>query len=359
MELDYKEFNFELKAVSDEGTFEGYASTFDGQPDLGGDIVQKGAFVETIAQGGIFKNGIRMLKNHDRNIVLGIWPDLHEDNKGLYNRGQLAIKTDEGHDVHELMKLKAINSESIGYNASDYEIIDKGESRIRLLKKIDLAEISIVTFPMNVNANITSVKSAIEECKTPRELERALKEIGLSQKAAEYIVSICKRGFPAADSTKERPFLSILQSLQQVNAEFLVKRMIWETEEKSVIGYTKYPLADEGMAWDGPAQIRKASPEDLKKICTWYDSAHADVKNSYKLPHHLVEGYKTVWRGVSAAMAAILGSRGGTDIPSGDRKGCYNHLKEHYSDFGKTAPEFKDYSDAEISEMERKGILCQ
>ncbi len=101
-------------------------------------------------------------------------------------------------------------------------------------------------------------------------------------------------------------------------------------EEKTVIPYKKFPLADEGTAWDGPAEVAAASVEDLKIMCAWYDAENADVKQSYKLPHHTASGYKTVWRAVAAAMAALLGARGGVQIPEGDRKGVYNHLSKHY-----------------------------
>ena len=114
--------------------------------------------------------------------------------------------------------------------------------------------------------------------------------------------------------------------------------------DKSVIGYKKTPLADKDMAWNGPMQIRECGDDmtKLKAISTWFDSENPDVKSSYKLPHHLAAGsHSVVWNGVKAAMGALLGARGGVDVPSGDRKGIYNHLKSHYGDFDEEAPEFK------------------
>jgi uncharacterized protein len=112
------------------------------------------------------------------------------------------------------------------------------------------------------------------------------------------------------------------------------------TSFKSVIGYHDYGAADEAAAWDGPAAM-KADVEVLKKICAWYDEANADVKSSYKLPHHDPDGLKAVWRGVAAAMAALLGARGGVQIPDVDRKAVYAHLSKHYSAWDKTPPDFK------------------
>ena len=109
-------------------------------------------------------------------------------------------------------------------------------------------------------------------------------------------------------------------------------------EDKAVIPYKKYPLADEDVDWDAGAEVKAASVEDLKKMCAWYDADNSDVKGSYKLPHHTVSGYKTVWRGCAAAMAAMMGARGGVDIPEADRQGVYNHLVKHYKDFDKEPP---------------------
>jgi HK97 family phage prohead protease len=126
-----------------------------------------------------------------------------------------------------------------------------------------------------------------------------------------------------------------------------LRKMLKDRAEalKTVIGYHDYGNADEGTEWDGPAQAQ-ACGDDLAKlrdICAWYDSENADVKSSYKLPHHQASDKKAVWRGVAAAMGALLGGRGGVDIPEADRKGVYNHLAQHYKDFDKETPEFKAY----------------
>jgi len=112
-------------------------------------------------------------------------------------------------------------------------------------------------------------------------------------------------------------------------------------ETKGVIPFKDLGVAPESEPWDGPGEKAKAEVSDLKLMCAWYDSEKPDVKGSYKLPHHKATGHKCVWRGVAAAMAAILGARGGVQIPTGDRKGIYNHLKKHYLQFDKKAPDFK------------------
>jgi len=120
-------------------------------------------------------------------------------------------------------------------------------------------------------------------------------------------------------------------------------------EEKSVIPYKSYPTEPEGTEWDGPAEIAAADVDDLKIMCAWYDSENPDVKQSYKLPHHRASDKHLIWRGVTAAMGALLGARGGVQIPENDRRGVYNHLARHYKDnFDKEPPEFKEYTDMEL-----------
>jgi HK97 family phage prohead protease len=110
---------------------------------------------------------------------------------------------------------------------------------------------------------------------------------------------------------------------------------------KSVISFKDTGIAPDTEGWDGPGETSKAEVPDLKVMCTWFNSAEPDNKGSYKLPHHKAEDHKAVWRGVAAAMAALLGARGGVDIPEEDRKGVYNHLKKHYVQFDKPVPDYK------------------
>jgi len=122
-----------------------------------------------------------------------------------------------------------------------------------------------------------------------------------------------------------------------------------DPEEKGVIPFKEYPIDDPGATWKGPEEMAAcADMMALKTICAWFDDAKPDVKGSYKLPHHRGDGFKVVWKGVSAAMGALLGARGGVNIPDADRKGVYGHLAKHYAQFSKTPPEFKEYGEADL-----------
>lgn len=121
--------------------------------------------------------------------------------------------------------------------------------------------------------------------------------------------------------------------------------------DKGVIPFKDTPTADPATAWDGPAEVRQAGVEDLKLMCAWFDSENPDIKQSYKLPHHRASDHWTVLRGVFAAMGALLGARGGVDIPDADRRGVYNHLAKHYGQYDAEPPELRSYTDEEITKI--------
>lgn len=138
----------EMKATGDRWEVAGYASTFGGEPDSYGDVVVKGAFLESIA-----KRKTKHLWQHDEPI--GKELSLVEDDHGLFGRWSI-IPTDTGKKAHQLIAEGLIDSLSIGFLPIE---TDYREDGVRLLKKVDLIEVSSVTFPANTNALITSFKS--------------------------------------------------------------------------------------------------------------------------------------------------------------------------------------------------------
>lgn len=177
--LKTHDFALETKSVGNEGEFEGYASTF-GNVDQGGDVVEPGAFIESVVKAKSDGRTIPMLWQHDQREPIGVWRDIAEDSKGLYVRGQLLVDADPlAKRAHGLLKAKALGGMSIGYAipAGGAEPDEKRRGVTRL-KKIDLREVSLVTMPMNIMARVTDVKAMIEAGKLPtiREFEEFLRE---------------------------------------------------------------------------------------------------------------------------------------------------------------------------------------
>jgi HK97 family phage prohead protease len=162
-----------------------------------------------------------MLWQHDPTQPIGVWHEISENSKGLKVRGQLAIETQIGHDAHVLMKMKALQGLSIGYTASEWE--DDSKTKIRTLKKIELWEISPVTFPANTRATITSVKTIKEAATDPRSFEKALRDAGLSKSAAEYVVSLCRSSLGEPENVEHEALGEISAMLKQLNADIMIR----------------------------------------------------------------------------------------------------------------------------------------
>lgn len=148
-------FDLDIKGLTDQGEFEGYASTF-GNIDQGGDICVQGCFAESLAKRPASK--VKMLLHHDTRRICGTWSEMVEDPRGLKVKGRLLLTTTDGRETYELMRAGALGAMSIGFRTLVDEI-DR-TSGVRKILKADLMEVSIVTFPMNERAAISSVKSS-------------------------------------------------------------------------------------------------------------------------------------------------------------------------------------------------------
>ncbi|MCB1547699.1 MAG: HK97 family phage prohead protease [Hyphomicrobiaceae bacterium] len=176
----------DLKRVSLDGDFEGYACLFH-KEDLGRDIVLPGAFRDSLAERG--PDGIKMLYQHDPGQPIGVWQRLHEDARGLFVRGRLMTELARAREVLSLMRAGAVDGLSIGFRAVRSQRDPR--SRLRRLIKVDLWEISIVTFPMQPEARIARLKSApfAHAAPTERELERWLtQDAGFTRSEARALM---------------------------------------------------------------------------------------------------------------------------------------------------------------------------
>lgn len=210
-----------LKMVADSGTFEGYASKWDGV-DSYGDTILKGAFTETLKSAAP-----KMFFNHQWDMPVGKWIDYGEDSVGLYVKGELTPGLTLASDVRAAMKHETLDGLSIGgfLKKGDYE---EKEGRRIIRKWSQLAEISPVVFPADSAARIdlSSVKSIdfeslLPECKTERDIEQLLRDSGLGKWEAMAIVSRVKSivvGRDSQDDDEAKLNALILQKLQKLAA---------------------------------------------------------------------------------------------------------------------------------------------
>lgn len=137
--------------ITPDGVFTGYASLFN-EVDQSRDVVMPGAFAASLAARGA--GGVKCLYQHDASEPIGVWLELKEDQRGLKVTGRLLADVTKARDVFALVKAGALDGLSIGFRAA--EAARDTKNRLRRLRRIDLWEISIVTFPLLAGARISA-----------------------------------------------------------------------------------------------------------------------------------------------------------------------------------------------------------
>lgn len=143
----------EVKALSESGVFAGYGSVFD-VVDSQRDVVSRGAFVGTLEKRK--PSDVKLLWQHDALEPIGVIDELFEDMHGLYVKGRLLLDVARAKEAYALLKEGVVKGLSIGYSPLRYTI--DPDSGVRILKAVELWEISLVTFPANEAAQVTVVK---------------------------------------------------------------------------------------------------------------------------------------------------------------------------------------------------------
>lgn len=175
----------EIKSLDDAGEFEGHGSVFNNE-DSYGDIVIPGAFQKSLEEHRSAGTMPAMLWQHDPGQPIGVYSDMKEDARGLYVKGKLLTETAKGREAHAMLKARAVRGLSIGFVTRAWE----WKEETRLVKDVDLWEVSLVTFPANRAAQVEDVKSAGGGAiATERDLERFLREAGKSRAEAKAIVA--------------------------------------------------------------------------------------------------------------------------------------------------------------------------
>jgi hypothetical protein len=226
--VDFTEIATEKKADDDaEMRFKGYGAVF-GNMDAYGDVIEQGAFEKTLKQAEKSGQFPPMLLQHGGwgisavdLMPVGVWDTLKEDAKGLASEGILAA-TQRGTEAYTLLKMKprpAINGLSIGYFPKKFTMGTKPDEPRRTLHEVELVEISLVTFPANGKARVTSVKSL--EDFTERDFEQLMQDAGLSRKEARVVLN---HGFKHLKAMQDAgsPELGELAAAIKRNTEMLL-----------------------------------------------------------------------------------------------------------------------------------------
>lgn len=138
----------ELKSLGEDGSFEGLAAAY-GNVDAHGDRIEQGAFKS--AEGV----DIPLLFAHKTDQPIGI-ATVTETPQGLVVKGRLLLETVAGAEAYARLKAGVLKALSVGFQLpKDGASLRDG---IRVISKALLKEISLVVFPANSLATVTTVK---------------------------------------------------------------------------------------------------------------------------------------------------------------------------------------------------------
>ena len=158
--------SFELKA-QDNGIVAGYFSTYDKTPDSYGDIIEPGAFTDTIKKREESGHPFPLCFNHDFSAVIGAVKTIEDREKGPYIEAEF-LDTAQAQDVRKMLQSGAIYQFSFAYDVLGARLPDEEEKKAgvtNVLTKLEVFEVSVVTVPANQNAKVTEVKSTEPETK--------------------------------------------------------------------------------------------------------------------------------------------------------------------------------------------------
>lgn len=150
--MDKKNTPLKLKKLTKDGQFSGYASRF-GEVDSYNDVIQKGAFSDNDF------SKTKMLWQHDPGQPIGKWTSIKENSVGLKVEGQLSMSLRQAQEAYVMLKEGLIDGMSIGFRTLERTFNKEG---VRVLTKLELWEVSLVTFPALASATVDNVKSADE-----------------------------------------------------------------------------------------------------------------------------------------------------------------------------------------------------
>jgi hypothetical protein len=119
----------------------GYASVFD-VADRSGDVVARGAFAEASAP-------LPLLWQHKIDEPIGFIEALAEDTRGLRITARI-VAQGRGAEAAALVRAGAITGLSFGYRVKAASPVRTG----RRLERLELVEVSLVTFPMQREARV-------------------------------------------------------------------------------------------------------------------------------------------------------------------------------------------------------------
>ena len=173
--------DFQTRAEDDGLYISGYFSVFNSIYQLwegATESVAETAFDETLS------GDIRCLVDHETRLVLGRTKagtlTLKTDSRGLWGEVRINPKDTDAMNLYERVKRGDVDQCSFGFRILDEEFTDHGTSVHWTIKKVELYEVSVVTFPAYQDTSVSARERDLEEIRSKQTKvwkERMLKKL--------------------------------------------------------------------------------------------------------------------------------------------------------------------------------------
>ena len=157
------------------------------------------------------------LNHNDMGMPVGEWNVVTLDEEGMCMEGRLYLNTVGGSDVYTILKESPnmFGGVSVGAYADEYQWVKEDGTPMTVgsddpytdgyfqITKGGMREVSVVMYPNNDRAEVTKLECFdAEGHPNPRQIEKVLREAGLSKKDATTASSILKKLIESREAVK-------------------------------------------------------------------------------------------------------------------------------------------------------------
>jgi HK97 family phage prohead protease len=192
----------------EEGEFLVYPSTFTRTPDSYGDVVAKGAFLDTIEEWKASGQTLPGLFGHrfdDPDFYVAGALDMGEDDHGWWVKGEFDLDSPKGPQVYRLVKGRRLSQLSFAFDVLEEGVVEIGDGeKANELRKLKVYEFSFVPIGANQDTSVVAVKAVTDQLTADVKEGRVLasKHIDSLRKAQEAIGAVITAALGTDDDSK-------------------------------------------------------------------------------------------------------------------------------------------------------------
>lgn len=279
------------------------------------------------------KNPVILWGHNASNAPIGKAIKVWIDNKGqdiakLMIRVQFDMNDNFAADIFRKVKEGFISTVSVGFMPTEWEKLDPEDDSwfpgLKFLKQ-QLLETSFVSIPANPEALVQLQADGIQTVKSFKDMYN--RDENKELEVFKMKPGQTKGSMPDEDT--EEITDEELETAETIDDDAEIPNDEVEEAVENIDTDKAAPMSD---SWDEMQEIRDVSDEQLETMGIKFGE-------TVKFIHHNKDG-EVNWKGLTKAMATLLGFKRDFDMTKEEKELVYSHLAEHYKAFSKEAPEF-------------------